>query len=629
MSKVQKMGPRAWVKSGSPFVWLNAGAIAICIVMVIGLLAWIAYNGLGYFSPKPIVVAEYKDHQFGGREKRLIGVIRETASVPASVLAATKITDEGREILGDADLVERHAVKIGHKFTNVVDPWLEEKAYPEEVYSVERTVDGEIYGFIWNVKEKVKVVDANGNVVKDKFGRAVTETKIVAGKPVTRDANGKVTTQLSDEDHQALKAAMDERRLRAADLRAEVLDIEKHQIGGVNYDKEMIRRDCLKVRYYNDLQMDCTELLGTSAWERMYKKVLGTEPLAVRYFQHPELAPLLVEDDLLNVENEALIAKRNAKNDELQRDSYSIELADGTISEQQLANVVFAFQPNGYGFFDKVGHFFHKIWEFVSDDPREANSEGGVFPAIFGTVLMVILMAIVVTPFGVVAAIYLHEYAKQGRVTQMVRIAVNNLAGVPSIVFGVFGLGFFVYVLGGSIDEMFYPYSDTPVFGSAGILWAALTLALLTLPVVIVSTEEGLSRISRAVREGSLALGATKAETLWRVILPMASPGIMTGLILAIARAAGEVAPLMLVGVVKLAPNLPVDGNAPFLHLDRQFMHLGFHIYDVGFQSPNSEAARPLVYATSLLLVILIISLNLAAVRIRNRLREKFRALQH
>jgi phosphate transport system permease protein len=243
--------------------------------------------------------------------------------------------------------------------------------------------------------------------------------------------------------------------------------------------------------------------------------------------------------------------------------------------------------------------------------------------------MMVIIMSILVTPFGVVAAVYLREYAKQGPLTRIIRIAVNNLAGVPSIVYGVFGLGFFVYFIGGNLDRLFFPEAlPAPTFGSPGILWASLTLALLTLPVVIVSTEEGLSRIPRAIREGSLALGATKAETLWRTVLPMASPAMMTGLILAIARAAGEVAPLMLVGVVKLAPSLPLDANAPFVHLERKFMHLGFHIYDVGFQSPNVEAARPLVYATSLLLVLVIIALNLTAIHIRNHLREKYRALE-
>jgi phosphate transport system permease protein len=298
--------------------------------------------------------------------------------------------------------------------------------------------------------------------------------------------------------------------------------------------------------------------------------------------------------------------------------------------EIPLDKIVRGYRPNAMGLLDKTVFYFTKLWELAADDPREANTEGGIFPAIFGTVLMVLIMSVIVTPFGVVAAVYLREYARQGTMTRIIRIAVNNLAGVPSIVFGMFGLGFFVYILGGSIDRLFYPEAlPAPTFGTPGILWASLTLALLTLPVVIVATEEGLARIPRALREASLALGATKAETLWRIVLPMASPAMMTGLILAVARAAGEVAPLMLVGVVKLAPSLPLDGNIPFLHLERKFMHLGFHIYDVGFQSPNVEAARPLVYATALLLVGVIVVLNLAAIRIRNRLRERYKALEH
>lgn len=286
--------------------------------------------------------------------------------------------------------------------------------------------------------------------------------------------------------------------------------------------------------------------------------------------------------------------------------------------------------PNQMSLFEKLSHWFSAMGSFVIDDPREANTEGGVFPAIFGTIFMVMLMAVIVTPFGVIAAIYLHEYAKKGMVTKFVRIAVINLAGVPSVVYGVFGLGFFVYILGGSLDELFYPEAaPSPVFGSPGVLWSALTLAILTLPVVIVSTEEGLSRIPLSLRQGSLALGATKSETLWKVVIPMASPAIMTGLILAVARAAGEVAPLMLVGVVKMAPTLPIDGNFPFIHLERKFMHLGFHIYDVGFQSPNVEAARPLVFASSFLLVTVIIGLNMTAIGIRNYLREKYRSLEH
>ena len=303
--------------------------------------------------------------------------------------------------------------------------------------------------------------------------------------------------------------------------------------------------------------------------------------------------------------------------------------SDGEEAELSMSTVIDAWRPNAMSLPRQVGHYAHSAWAFITEDPREANTEGGIFPAIYGTVLMVLLMTVVVTPFGVIAGVYLREYAKQGILTRTIRIAVNNLAGVPSIVYGVFGLGFFVYTLGGSIDELFFEAAlPSPTFGTGGLFWASLTLALLTLPVVIVSTEEGLSRIPRAIREGSLALGATQWETLWRTIIPMASPGIMTGLILAVARAAGEVAPLMLVGVVKLAPSLPLDGDYPFLHPERKFMHLGFHIYDVGFQSPNVEAARPLVYATALLLVVVIVLLNMVAIHVRNGLREKYKGLE-
>jgi phosphate transport system permease protein len=234
-------------------------------------------------------------------------------------------------------------------------------------------------------------------------------------------------------------------------------------------------------------------------------------------------------------------------------------------------------------------------------------------------------MSIIVTPLGVLAAFYLREYARQGTFVSTVRIAVNNLAGVPSIVFGVFGLGFFVYLVGGTLDRTFFPEAlPTPTFGTGGILWASLTLALLTVPVVIVAAEEALAAVPRSMREASLAAGATKWQTIQRVVLPAAAPGILTGLILAMARGAGEVAPLMITGVVKLAPDLPVDGFFPFFHLDRKFMHLGFHIYDVGFQSPNVEAAKPMVYTTTILLLIIVVLLNLTAIVVRNRLRKRY-----
>ncbi|MEO1078176.1 MAG: phosphate ABC transporter permease PstA [Pseudomonadota bacterium] len=303
-----------------------------------------------------------------------------------------------------------------------------------------------------------------------------------------------------------------------------------------------------------------------------------------------------------------------------------LRLASGDRMAIPLAEIDTAYAPNAMSFTDKLGYFVEQLGSFLAEAPRRGNVQGGVFPAIVGTVTLVVLMTLIVAPLGVLAAIYLQEYAQHGPVTRLVRIAVNNLAGVPSIVYGVFALGFFVYGLGGSLDQLFF--SDrlpAPTLGAPGLLWASLTMALLTLPVVVVSTEEGLARVPRTLREGSFALGATRAETLWRVVLPAASPAVLTGLILAVARATGEVAPLLLVGVAKYSPGLPIDGEFPYLHLDRQFMHLGFYIYDLGFQSPELATAEGLVFATALLLVLIVLFLNVAAVILRGRLREAFR----
>jgi phosphate transport system permease protein len=300
-------------------------------------------------------------------------------------------------------------------------------------------------------------------------------------------------------------------------------------------------------------------------------------------------------------------------------------LESGEEKEISVGNIVDFYYPNNLTRMEKVSIFFKNIGTFLTTEPREANTEGGVFPAIFGTFVMTVLMSLAVTPFGVLAAIYLREYAKKGALVRWVRIAINNLAGVPSIVFGIFGLGFFVYFVGGGIDRMFFSESlPTPTFGTGGILWASLTLALLTIPVVIVAAEEALASVPRGMREGSYACGASKWQTIQRIVIPAAAPGILTGVILAMARGASEVAPLMVVGVVKLAPNLPLDNIFPFIHLERKFMHLGFHIYDLGFQSPDSEAAIPMVFATTLLLIALVVVLNLGAILIREHLRKKF-----
>ena len=332
------------------------------------------------------------------------------------------------------------------------------------------------------------------------------------------------------------------------------------------------------------------------------------------------------EDERLHVRYEEIRAAINRLQEEGRRYTVRLTTVDDRSKEIPIDQVVRAVAANRMDLAARLRVYADRWWEFLSAEPREANTEGGVFPAIFGTAAMTLLMSVVVGPFGVVAAVYLREYARQGVIISLVRIAVNNLAGVPSIVFGVFGLGFFCYLIGGTIDQLFFAARlPSPTFGTGGILWASLTLALLTLPVVIVATEEALAAVPSSVREGSLACGASQWQTLQRIVLPRAMPGILTGLILAMARGAGEVAPLMLTGVVKLAPELPFDHHFPYLHLERSFMHLGFHIYDVGFQSRNAEAGKPMVFTTTLLLILLILLLNLVALYARRRLARRFK----
>jgi phosphate transport system permease protein len=255
-------------------------------------------------------------------------------------------------------------------------------------------------------------------------------------------------------------------------------------------------------------------------------------------------------------------------------------------------------------------------WEFLTHPPEQGMEAGGVFPAIFGTVALVFLMVIAVVPIGVFTAIYLQEYTRpDSRMTRMIRVAINNLAGVPSIVFGLFGLGFFIGFVGGGLDKVFFP-EQGPVWGQPAIIWAALTLALLTLPVVIVATEESLRTIPQDIKDASYALGGTKLQTIRRVILPQAMPGIFTGSILAISRGAGEVAPIMFTGAAYYLPYLPNK-------LNDQFMELGYHIYVMATQSPDVEATKPILYGTVLVLLLLTFALNSVAVLIRSRMRKR------
>ncbi|HOB97950.1 MAG TPA: phosphate ABC transporter permease PstA [Verrucomicrobiota bacterium] len=262
-------------------------------------------------------------------------------------------------------------------------------------------------------------------------------------------------------------------------------------------------------------------------------------------------------------------------------------------------------------------------WRFVSGGTESDMfdvTKAGIFPMIFGTSARVILMTIFVIPVGVVTAVYLTEYAHTtSPITRVIRGAVNNLAGVPSIVFGLFGLGFFIGFVGGGMDALLHPDNPKPVWGKAALIWASMTLAVMTLPVVIVATEEALRAIPLGLREASLALGATKLQTIVRIVLPNALPGIMTGGILAVSRAAGEVAPILFTGAAYFMADLPKS-------LTDQFVDLGYHVFVLSTQSPNIDKTRPILYGTVLVLVALTFALNFVAILIRARIRRHLRA---
>lgn len=534
---------------GKAFTWLCGGALAFNLLLVIAILALLAWNGLSYFWQRGLMELDLKD----GR--KILGEIWEVEQV-----AKTKATP-GQPA---AAAIDRIRMKIGNRDVSGLDfVWLDAKdiagrSRPAGAVMLERLEWGNFYGTMAELRRGGQVIAAGPEAVWKAFG----------------PLHAQKTEEL-----------------------AKIHDLEKGAIGDVNFEIERLRLAEKKL-----------ELEKLPAAETARRKAALEAEIAERQAEYERLATRLT-----------------TMRERFAAETLVMRTAEGETKEMPVGNVVHALRPNEMGTFSKLRVYVNRVGEFVSQEPRESNTEGGIFPAIFGTVMMVFLMSFAVAPLGVLAALYLREYARQGFLVRLVRIAVNNLAGVPSIVFGMFGLGFFVYLLGGSIDRLFYPESlPAPTFGTGGILWAALTLALLTVPVVIVAAEEGLAAVPRIVREGSLALGATKFETIRRVVIPAAAPGILTGMILAMARAAGEVAPLMIVGMVKLAPALPLDGKPPFLHLERKFMHLGFHIYDVGFQSPNIEATTPLVFATALLLILVVTLMNLVAIALRNHLRRKY-----
>ncbi|WP_051321571.1 phosphate ABC transporter permease PstA [Chrysiogenes arsenatis] len=564
---------------GNPLVWATGGALALCILMIAGLLILVFAEGAKTFWPSRVV--QYELHNgtvhVGEITRSSLYIPNDTVlrSLPENRREAiTKMLQEndGRSQrwlvrTGNFELTNEH-------FNWVSDFEVQQESYPEWMMTFERQEWGRFYGV-----PSTFIID--GEV------KATAPHEIIA---------------LFQRYHSEVRDRWEQRRR-----------IENKEIGKINYELERIRLEMRQAQ----INYDALVRLGIGHETREYRAARDA-----------------LSD--VNQRYEALHASANIKyevfrkqiaelNQENARYALVVDTSTGHQKTLALADIVRAYPANHVGTGSRIAIYLSRWAEFLFDDPREANSEGGVFPAIFGTVVMTMIMSLLVVPFGVLAALYLREYAKPGPLVSTVRIAVNNLSGVPSIVFGVFGVGFFCYFVGGTIDSIFFEAKlPSPTYGTGGILWASLTLALLTLPVVIVATEESLSAVPRSMREGSYACGASKWQTIQRIVLPRAMPGIMTGMILAMARGAGEVAPLMLVGAVKLAPELPVDGIFPFFHLERSFMHLGFHIFDLGFQSQNSEAAKPMVYSTTALLIGIVALLNVTAIWLRARLRRKF-----
>ncbi len=638
-----RCGPaRSLYAQGEPMIWLIGGGLAVALLMIVGLLALVVYQGIATFWPVPVVRLETANGVVMGE------VTRGEYFVPHTTTASPAEAEGAAAAAADqSTAVYRRLVRTGNfELTGTHFHWVAENVVRQEsrppwALTIERLQWGRFYG------EPVKF--------------------LLDGREVASDAA-------------AAWALFEEHFPTVADRRDRRRRLESRDIGHVNAEREAAR---LRVR---------TAELRHGAGSPEHQRELAREAQVLEQTDQ-QFARIRGEIQQLNADNE--------------RYKLVLLTAQGNEVVMPLDQIVRAYPANRLSFSDKLGIYFSRWWEYISDEPREANSEGGVFPAIFGTMLMTILMSLAVVPFGVLAALYLREYARAGPIVSAVRIAINNLAGVPSIVFGVFGLGFFSYTVGAYIDGgarniqitpwprsawlaalgltvaaavagpaiwftllrsvrqragvgrylgllvglwvlavvglllllvSHNPYFDglfqaklpAPTFGTGGLIWASLTLALLTLPVVIVATEEALAAVPSSMREGAYACGASKWQTIGRIVMPRAMPGIMTGMILAMARGAGEVAPLMLVGAVKLAPELPgrIDRIPPYVHIESSFMHLGFHIYDLGFQSQNSEAAKPMVFTTTLLLIGLIIVLNMGAMLIRARLRRAFLGAQ-
>lgn len=751
---------------GGPLMWLMGGALAVCLVLVIGLIGLIVVRGSQTFWPKAIERVEMVAIE-GGEPEVLLGRLMEIDTYRPDRDERARIEALNAQGLLPQSVdpdepLERILLQVGNReFGAAAFRWvplyeIDSRSRPENTVVLERLEWGPFIGSVdaivfdrW-LPEGEELFDGRPASTDIGEGVASREVRLVDGE---RRVLERVTVPLAGEDgfrafEREVRAAKDRRRAIERLERGERSEVDR-RIGALNMRlrrAEMEREETLS----DDRSMPFWLWGGTTiasvglllAGVRLRRST--TDPdhpgrvkpggllaslmigvsLAGLFFgavDHPWSGPSMSEERLTSIRAEHAreverLAERGDEIDrklsELRRDDarFRVVVTDARTGRfapeevgrpdepMRLSQIDRAVRPNALDFGGRLGVYFDRWAQFLTDRPRP-DGEGGLLSVIVGTVTLTMLLTITVVPLGVIAAIYLREYAHQGFITSVLRIAVNNLAGVPSIVYGVFGLGFFCYIVGGYIDTgpdapaartpwwtlvgalvlaaclaitlmgagrripgrpstraasacrigagllwvaavamVFYlvaatPYfggffraevaAGQPVFGARGILWASLTLSLLTLPVVIVATEEAIAAVPRSIREASLGCGASKWQTIRRVVLPGALPGIMTGAILAIARGAGEVAPLMLVGAVKLAPQLPVSTEFPFIHGERSFMHLGFHIYDLGFQSRDSEAAQPLVWTTTLLLIAIVLLLNLAAIVLRSRLRSQ------
>lgn len=690
---------------GEPMLWLTGGALTVCLAMIAILVTMVLVNGSFTFWPRPIDLLTLSDGEV------VMGIETQRQAATDTTGASTLFRVGNRELgqvpyrwIDDRDIVSRErpadAVMLERESWGV---WL---GVPERI--VRAHEDG----------ETTVLADGPGaffDAYDDLHARARRDLHKV--ERLKRSDLGAINAKLESSrlrlEEARIKAGREQRGLFRFSwvtwpiVLAGVLGLVGVRYRWRHYGTRLGSADARKGKLLRAsagvaaLMMTIALLVG-APWMASVPSQAQLRALTQRAAEKE--TRLLGQYDT-TLERIRAIEREDSTLRVVVREPTSNHFAptSQTLSDEPLhmSQIVRLVRANDLSLSGKAGVFFSRWWEFLSTFPREANTEGGVYPVIVGTVLLTLLLTVFVTPLGVIAALYLREYARQGLVTSLIRIAVNNLAGVPSIVYGVFGLGFFCYTVGQYVDTGPAPASrlgvgawwglflatglaviagiatrlwsrpnpgkgasrlnawmgrvswviwgvcvvmavvlvfktpyfhgffearsseGTPTFGTRGLLWASLTLALLTLPVVIVATEEAIAAVPNSMRQGSYGCGASKWQTMRRIVLPGALPGILTGAILAMARGAGEVAPLMLVGAVKLNQDLPISTQYPFLHADRSFMHLGFHIYDLGFQSPDSQAARPLVWTTTLLFLTIVFVLNLLAILLRSRLRSR------